>query len=82
MEKIIQIRLGAYRPVFSFDSNEVVCNRDDVVILEIERGQEFGVVISEANKTCKGKLDAAEGKVLRLATPDDLKQIEASKLKA
>jgi len=83
MAKVIQIQLGEYRPIVSFDvADELLCNRDDVVILEVERGVEFGRVVSNAKVPCKAKGEPSQGKVLRLLTDDDKKKIEANHAKA
>ena len=36
MGKIIEVRIGEYRSVESFDINGVECSRDDYVILEVD----------------------------------------------
>ena len=82
MGKIIQVQIGEYRPVSFFDVNEVDCNRGDFVILEVERGAEFGKVVSDINAVCKGKVESAEGKVLRKATEGDLNQIKNNQQKS
>lgn len=82
MGKIIQVQIGEYRPVSFFDVNEVVCTRGDYVILEVERGAEFGKVVSDINAVCKGKVESAEGKVLRKATEGDLNQIKNNQQKS
>ena len=82
MGKIVQIQLGEYRPVYFYNLNDVICNRDDYVILEGERGSEFGKIITNVSLTCKTKTDRVKGKVLRMATEGDLKQIENNRMKA
>ncbi len=34
MGKVVQVQLGEYRPVYFYDINQVVCGRNDYVILE------------------------------------------------
>lgn len=82
MAKVVQIQLGEHRPVYFFDINNVVCNRDDLVILEGERGSEFGKIVSNVDLDCKTKIDKLRGKVLRRATEGDVKQIENNRTKA
>jgi len=82
MGKIVEIQLGEYRPVYLYRLNDVVCDRHDHVILEGERGSEFGKVISNVDMSCKSKSDRVKGKVLRTATEGDMKQIENNKVKA
>ncbi len=82
MGKIVEVKLGDYRPVIKADLNDIVCNRDDHIILEVERGSEFGRVVSDVSKACEGKMENLEGKVLRQATEGDLKQIANNRMKA
>src|SRR3989344_5133267 len=82
MGKIVEIQVGEYRPVAYFDANETECHRDDQVIVEMDRGSEFGRVVSDAAAVCRPKPEAIEGKVLRKATEGDLKQIENNRIKA
>jgi cell fate regulator YaaT (PSP1 superfamily) len=82
MGKVIQARLGENRPVGSYDLNDVACGRGEYVILEVDRGSEFGKIVSDVNTTCKGKTERAKGKILRKATEGDLKQIENNRMKA
>jgi len=82
MDKLIQIQLGEYRSVCFFDLNNIECQRNDYVIVEVERGSEFGRVVSNVNGPCLGKSDKVKGKVLRKATEGDLKQIENNRMKS
>ncbi|MCA9406635.1 MAG: stage 0 sporulation family protein [Candidatus Omnitrophica bacterium] len=82
MGQLVQVRLGEYRQVYMYDANGVDCNRDDYVILEVDRGSEFGQVVSDKDAVCKGKTENAKGKILRIATEGDLKQIENNRMKA
>jgi cell fate regulator YaaT (PSP1 superfamily) len=82
MGKIVQVQVGEYRPVHWFDLGEVNCKRDDLVIVELDRGSEFGRIISDPDKVCTGKTEAASGRTLRVATDGDLRQIENNRQKA
>ena len=82
MAEIVQIQLGEYRPVYFYKLNNVVCGRGEYVILEGERGSEFGAVVSVVDETCKSQTDRLKGKVLRKATEGDIKQIENNRMKA
>ncbi len=82
MSKLIEIKLGDYRPVLFYELGEVVCQRGDTVILEVDRGAEFGMVISDPSVACKAKAENLAGKVLRRATEGDHKQIENNRTKA
>lgn len=82
MAKIIEIHLGDYRPVLHFDISDVECNRGNYVILEVDRGAEYGKVVSDVSLPCRAKADQVAGKVLRVATDGDIQQIENNRLKA
>jgi cell fate regulator YaaT (PSP1 superfamily) len=82
MDRVVQIQLGEYRPVGLFDINSIEVSRGDIVIVEVERGSEFGRVVSVTAGGCKSKADAILGKILRKATEGDQKQIENNRMKA
>lgn len=82
MGQTIEIKLGDYRSVVKAEIANIECKRGDVVIVEVERGSEFGHVVSEAAKVCEGKTENVDGKVLRKATEGDLKQIANNRMKA
>lgn len=82
MGQMVEIQLGEHRPVYQYDLNSVACQRGDVVILEVDRGSEFGRIVSDVTRECKSKVEAAPGKILRVATEGDLKQIENNRMKA
>lgn len=82
MGKLVQIKLGGYRQVEWYDLNAVECQRHDFVILEVDRGSEYGQIISDVEKACAGKTDNAKGQVIRVATDGDLKQIENNRMKS
>lgn len=82
MGKIVEIKLGEYRTVEVFDLNEVDCNREDYVILEVDRGAEFGRVVSDVKAVCKDKNEGVQGKILRKATQGDLNQLANNRIKA
>ncbi|MCK5581718.1 MAG: stage 0 sporulation protein [Candidatus Omnitrophica bacterium] len=82
MDKVIEVRVGDYRSVGFFDAKDVECDRGDYVILEVEKGTEFGEVISEKGHEAKRKADNILGKVVRSVTVGDLNQIENNRIKA
>jgi cell fate regulator YaaT (PSP1 superfamily) len=66
-----------------FDQNNIVCKRDDIVVIEFEKGFEFGKVVSDTNKVCSTAVDQkAVGKIIRLATDGDLRQIVNNQMKS
>ncbi len=83
MGQVIQVKVGDYRPVAWFDLNNISCSRHDFVIVELDKGYEFGQVISESNKACPTASDQKTvGKVVRAASDGDLRQIANNQIKA
>jgi cell fate regulator YaaT (PSP1 superfamily) len=82
MGQIVQIQVGEYRSVYFYDLNNVGCVRGDHVVLEVDRGSEFGRIVSDIDHECKAKADKVKGRVLRKATEGDMKQIENNRMKA
>ena len=82
MGQTVEIQLGEFRPALHYDLNDVPCQRGDYIILEVERGSEFGKIISDVTRVCTGKTENAKGKVVRRATEGDLKQIANNAMKA
>jgi cell fate regulator YaaT (PSP1 superfamily) len=83
MSQLIQIKVGEYRSIFLFDQNSIVCKRDDIVVVEYEKGSEYGTIISDTNKVCGTAVDQkAVGKILRMATDGDLRQIVNNQIKS
>ncbi|MBU0467814.1 MAG: stage 0 sporulation protein [Candidatus Omnitrophica bacterium] len=82
MSKVVKLQLGEYRPVYFYDLNGVECERGDYVIMEVERGSEFGKVLSKIDRLPERSNESVKGKVLRKATEGDLKQIENNRMKA
>ncbi len=82
MSQVIEVRLGEYREVNPYDLNDVDCQRGDYVIVEVERGSEFGRVISLVNAPSAASAEPkGRGKVLRKATEGDLRQIANNRMK-
>jgi cell fate regulator YaaT (PSP1 superfamily) len=82
MGKIIEVQLGEYRPVAFYDQNDITCDRDDYVIIEQDRGMEFGRIVSDVKAVCTGKTEAAVGKIVRTVTEGDKNQLQNNRLKA
>ena len=82
MGQLIEIKLGEYRSVGVYDSNGVLCKRGDIVIIEMDKGSEFGKVVSDPQRVCSTKPENACGKAVRLATEGDLRQIVNNQMKS
>ena len=82
MGKLVQVQLGEYRDVDYFELNDVACERGDYVIVEVDRGSEFGLVVSHVGAMCPAKTEhKPQGRILRKATEGDLKQIANNRTK-
>jgi cell fate regulator YaaT (PSP1 superfamily) len=81
MGRLVQVKLGEFRPVIWVDAGTVAVHRHDMVILEVERNLEFGKVISDPDKVSAPKSEAA-GKIIRLTSDGDLRQVVNNEIKA
>src|SRR4051812_30768068 len=83
MGQLIQVKVGEYRSVVLFDQNDIVCKRNDIAIVEFEKGYEYGQIVSDTVKACTTTTDQkAVGKLIRLATDGDLRQIVNNQMKS
>ncbi len=83
MGQLIEVKIGEYRSVGLFDKNSIVCKRDDIVIVEFEKGSEYGKVVSDTSKVCATTTQQkAVGKIIRSSTDGDLRQIVNNQMKA
>ncbi len=82
MGKIIEVRLGEYRPVGWYDNHDVMCNRGDHVILETEGTTEVGLVLSDPLVEYHCPPGPPQGKIIRKATEGDWNQIRNNRAKA
>ncbi len=83
MPKLIQARVGHFRGISFFNlPDEMTVNRDDMVVLDIDRGLEFGQIVADPAQACKGKTESASGNVVRLTTKEDTAQVDRNKLRA
>ncbi|MFA5059648.1 MAG: regulatory iron-sulfur-containing complex subunit RicT [Candidatus Omnitrophota bacterium] len=82
MSKIIEVKIGEFRPVVFFECGEVSVRYGDYVIVEVDRGMEYGQMVSEDLIKAEIKPENIEGKILRIATVQDLLQVEDNRKKA
>ena len=80
MENIIQIKVGDIGQTFLYAIKNVPLKVGDYVIIELDRGLEYGEVISESVADSKEVQESLK-KLLRVANQQDLKQIEDNKTK-
>jgi cell fate regulator YaaT (PSP1 superfamily) len=81
MGKIVQVRLRESGSVFYYLLGDITPKLDDYVIVEAERGLDYGQVVSEAEMVLEDKIDEPLRRIIRIANPQDLKQIEDNKKK-
>jgi len=80
---LVQVQLGHFRPVYYFDLNGIECCRDDYVIVEVDRGTEFGRVVSVVGAEEHSPENIKpEGRILRKITEGDRNQISNNLNKA
>jgi cell fate regulator YaaT (PSP1 superfamily) len=79
MSKLIQVRLRESGAVILFDAGETHYNTSSCVIVEAERGTDYGYVLSESEAAPPEKSDQPLRKIIRLANDSDLKQVEENR---
>jgi len=82
MGKLVEVKVGNFRQVSLFSLNNIDCVRGNCVICDVDRGSEFGEVVSDIEAVCDGKTDNTMGKIIRRATEGDLIQIDNNRNKA
>jgi len=79
MEKIVQVKLRRSNQIVCFSVKDIDLKCGDIVIVEAERGIDYGYIVSEP--VASEIIDSSIKKAIRKATSDDLKQIEANREK-
>ncbi len=82
MDQIVEVIVGDFRSVFYFDRNNMDCQRGDYIIVEVERGTEFGKVVCLLEPGKRGhKNEPVSGKIIRKVTEGDQNQIKNNRIK-
>jgi len=81
MTRVIGVRFRAAGKIYFFDPVKFIINKGDSVIVETARGVEFGVVVGEPKDVEDEKVIQPLKPVLRIATPKDIEQEAANKIK-
>jgi cell fate regulator YaaT (PSP1 superfamily) len=81
MPKVVGIRFHGTGKAYHFDPGENMLHQGDAVIVETVQGIELGIVADEIIDLPTEKLVAPLKGILRVATPDDMIQFEANKVK-
>lgn len=82
MDEIAQVRLRQFGQTFYFATAGLELKEGDYVIVEQDRGQDYGEVIASSDTLIKVKIEEPLRKILRKATSADLKQIDENRIKA
>lgn len=80
MDSIVQVRLRELGPVLLFSTDVFLPKAGDLVVVEVERGIDYGEVLGEP--ILPDKIDDSVKKILRVASDMDRRQIEESRQKA
>ncbi len=82
MGEIVFVRLRDLGPVYPYHRGELLLNPGDYVIVEHDRGQDYGQVLSSTGVCAEKKEKEPLKKVLRLTRDADIKQIEDNRNRA
>ena len=81
MYEVIQVRLRESSKVSYFSTSGLRPSTGEYVIIAADRGLEYGVVVSEPEIILDSEVEEPIRKVIRIATPADLQQIEKNSKK-
>ncbi|MDD4899966.1 MAG: stage 0 sporulation family protein [Candidatus Omnitrophica bacterium] len=82
MEKKVLVRLRDLGSTCFYDPGEIQAKEGDFVIVEHDRGLDYGQIIPPQEAAEEGSEKEQIKKIIRLASPNDLKQIEENRTKA
>lgn len=81
MKKIVGVRFKKPGKIYFFDPGDLEINMGDKVIVETSMGDEFGEVVVNKRELPEEKITNPLKKVIRIATSDDIKNMEMYKSK-
>ncbi len=81
MKNIVGIRFKKPGKIYFFDPGYLKINQKDKVVVETSLGEELGEVVISKRSMPEDKIVAPLKKVIRIATPKDLKHAEENKKK-
>lgn len=82
MKWILQVKLREAGGIEEFLAQDLKPNIGDIVIVEMERGYDYGEVISEPAEIIESEENKSIPRVLRIATREDMMQINRNRKKA
>ena len=75
MSKMVEVKLREQGKIMVFNANDISFKLHDIVIVESERGLDFGQVIAEMDNN-KDKPEGTIKRIVRVATDADNEQIK------
>ncbi len=81
MQRLVQVKLREFGPITCFDAIALDCKTGDFVIVEAERGIDYGLVVTGCEIARAEKSKEPLRNIARIATAQDLKQIQDNRLK-
>ena len=81
MEKIIGVRFRSGSKLYYFSPNGLPVNKGDNVIVETVRGVECGKCVTDIREMEEANIVQPLKPIIRIATPEDIKQAESLKEK-
>ena len=81
MKKIVGVRFKKPGKIYFFDPEDLEINMGDKVIVETAMGEEFGEVVINKRELPEEKITNPLKKVIRIATSEDIKNMEMYKSK-
>lgn len=79
--KCVQVRLREAGKIFTYDKNNIEVSPGDYVIIETDRGIDYGQVVSEPEEVMEEDISNRIKKIKRKANRKDLKRIKKNKSK-
>lgn len=77
--KIVEVKLRDQGKLIIYNANNVDFKVHDIVIVESERGVDFGQVVSEAERATSDTSQGGLKRIIRVATKQDLAQLDKNK---
>lgn len=75
MGKLVEVQLREYAKPAVFDANTVSCRMHDMVIVEAERGLDYGRVVTDDGHEAHPPGEGPVRRIVRLVTPEDQAKI-------
>lgn len=79
MHEIVMVKVGESGEVVCYETGGIHLSAGDYVIVEVDRGLDYGEVLSERQIILDGDLENPLRKIVRVATEKDLVQVEENK---